>query len=138
MLLLSDDPAEAEKVVRPFVKHWMKLLAQNRLDEACSMIDEPNEYGNEWTPARIRHIVQDTYGPETRFYQFHPEGPVFTDPDELEEQTDKEFMFSDDGSMGFFDYDVPLNHEWSGLTALWVFYRRANGFAAVLHDLHVL
>ena len=36
------------------------------------------------------------------------------------------------------DHDVPLNGQWSDLTAQFEFLRRPGGFAVVLHDLHVL
>ena len=135
MLKLSDSP---EQDILAFVKHWMKLLAEDRLDEACRLLDEPNDYGMVWTPDMIRELVADTFSPDTIFYKFHPEGPIFTDPYELEEQSDREVYRSEDGTTYYFDYDIPLNHEWSDLTAQFEFRKRSNGLAAVLHDLHVM
>ena len=86
----------------------------------------------------IREIVADTYSPETYFYRFHPEGSIFTDPDELPDQDDQDVDFSSDGGMYSFDYDLPLNHERSEFTVQFEFYKRRNGLAVVLHDLHVL
>ena len=54
MLPFSDMP---ESDIRTFVRHWMKLLAQGRLEEACSLLDEPNSYGDSWTPQRITRVV---------------------------------------------------------------------------------
>lgn len=133
--LSSHDPAQS---ILAFVKGWMKLLAEGRFEEACSLIDEPNSYGIVWTPALIQETVNATFGPETRFYQFHPEGPIFTDPFDLEEQREVKVLELGDGSGYAFDYDVPLNGEWSDLTAQFEFLQRSNGYAVVLHDLHVM
>ena len=135
MLKLSDSP---EQDIIAFVKQWMKLLAEDRLDEACRLFDEPNSYGMVWTPDMIREVVTTTFSPDSLFYELHPEGPVFTDPYELEEQRDREVYLSDDGTTYYFDYAIPLNHEWSDLTAQFEFRRRLNGLAVVLHDLHVM
>jgi hypothetical protein len=43
-----------------------------------------------------------------------------------------------DGSGYAVDHAVPLNGEWSDLTAQFEFLEEADGFAVVLHDLHVL
>jgi hypothetical protein len=43
-----------------------------------------------------------------------------------------------DGSGFSLYHAVPLNGEWSDLTAQFEFLRRPNGLAVVLHDLHVL
>ena len=127
-----------EKPIRDFAKVWMKLLSDDRLDEACALLDEPNSYGVSWTPDLIKQTVNETFSPDSRFYVYHSEGPVFTDPHELKEQRDIEVIEFDDGSGYAFDYYVPLNGEWSDLTAQFEFLKRPNGYAVVLHDLHVL
>lgn len=127
-----------EQAILTFVKGWMKLLADGRLEEACALIDEPNSYGIAWTPGMIRDMVNATFSPDTRFHTSHPEGPVFTDPFQLEEQRDVEVIEFDDGSGYAFDYDIPLNGEWRDLTAQFEFRTSPDGHAVVLHDLHVL
>lgn len=102
------------------------------------MIDEPNCYGITWTPERIRQVVEDTFGPGCRFRSQHPEGIRWSDPDELGDGGHPETYPHDDGSGFAFDHDVSLNGEWSDLTAQFKFHRRAQGYAVVLHDLHVL
>ena len=37
-----------------------------------------------------------------------------------------------------YDHDLPLNGQWSDLTAQFEFIKRPNGFAVILHDIHVL
>jgi hypothetical protein len=107
-------------------------------DSACALLDEPNCYAIFWTPDLIRQIVPDTFSPATQFYRYHPEGPVFSDPFELEEQKGLEVIEFEDGSGYAFDYYVPLNGEWSDLTAQFEFRKRDGGYAVILHDLHVL
>jgi hypothetical protein len=116
----------------------MKLLADNRFDEACSLLEHPNRFGVVWTPDLIKETVHDTFSPDTLFYKFYPEGPIFTDPYELEEQRDIEPIEFDDGSGYHFEYDIPLNGKWSDLTAIFEILKTPKGYAVFLDDLHVL
>lgn len=136
--MIDISPQAPSQSIVAFVKGWMKLLAEGRFEEACAMIDQPHGYGITWTPGLIRQTVNATCSPETTFYQFHPEGPIFTNPFELEEQREIKVVKYDDGSGYTFNYDVPLNGQWSDLTARFEFLKRANGYAVVLQDLHVL
>ena len=132
------NPKSPQNDILPFVKNWMRLLAEQRTEDACALIDEPNCYGVTWSSDRIRQIVTETFSPDTRFYLDHPEGPIFSDPFDLEEQRDIEVIELNDGSGYVFDYHLPLNCEWSDLTAQFEFYKRSDGYAIVLHELHVL
>jgi hypothetical protein len=107
----------------------MKLLADNRFDEACSLLEHPNRFGIVWTPNLIKQTFHETFSPDTLFYEYHPEGPIFTDPYELGEQQDIEPIEFDDESGYAFDYELPLNGEWSGLTAQFEILKRPNGYA---------
>jgi hypothetical protein len=132
-------PAQAvEQTLVAFVRQWLKLLSAGSWQEACGMIDEPNCYGITWTPERIQQVVEDTFGPGCRFRSRHPEGILWSDPDELGDGGHPEIYPHDDGSGYAFDHDVPLNGEWGDLTAQFEFHRRPQGYAVVLHDLHVL
>ena len=55
MLPLSADPA---RDFPAFARRWLALLAQDRLDEACSLLDEPSQYGIVWTPETIRRWIE--------------------------------------------------------------------------------
>ena len=136
MLDLSTSPDER---IVTFVKDWLKMLSEGRLEEACDLLDKPDRHGRVWTPKAIKQEVAETFSPDTRFYLFHPEGPIFTDPYELEPQTNRKEIgeFSDKNGY-WFDCDMPLNHEWSDLTAQFEFYKTPDGYASVLADLHVL
>ena len=130
--------------ILPFVKQWLQLLSEGKLTEACALIDEPAYDDVKWTPELILEIVSDTFSPESRFYRLHPEGPMFTSPYDLEEQTwlIRDWLESGLGvenkGVFYFDYNVPLNGAWSDLSALFEFHRRENGCVVVLRDLEVL
>ena len=111
-------------------------MANDKFEDACALLEEPNSYGVMWTPKLIKETLNETFSPDTRFYNYHSEGPIFSDPYKLESQPNQEAMETYDGYA--FDYDVPLNGEWSDLTAQFKFIKRANGYAVVLHDLHVM
>jgi hypothetical protein len=136
---MIDIPSErTQESIRAFVGTWISLLADGRAEAACALIDEPNSYGIVWTPTLINEVINSTFSPETCFYESHPEGPVVTDPSQLNEQKDREVLEFQNGSGYLFDYAIPLNGEWSDLTAQFEFHKRPDGYAVVLHDLHVL
>lgn len=121
-----------------FVRNWVKLVADGRVGDACKQIDEPNCYGIVWTPTLINDLINSTFDTNSRFRISHPDGPVVTNPFQLIEQRDLEVQELENGSGYLFDYDLPLNGEWSDLTAQFEFHKRSGGYAVVLHDLHVL
>jgi hypothetical protein len=135
-VLPNDDP---ERRIREFARQFFRLAAADKLAQACAMLDEPNVYGQTWTPERITAVLRETFSPDTSYYSFHPEGPRFSTPDELVERSQHvSFGAFEDGSGYWYDYAVPLNGEWSDLTAQFIFMRRPEGLAAILHDLHVM
>ena len=113
-----------------YIRRWYRLLAQNRWDEASALIDEPNSYGMVFTPAEIRRVLAANYD--------FTDADTFTDPDVLPKEGRFSICGYADGSGYSVEYDVPLNGEWSDLTAQFELLVRPGGLAVVLHDLHVL
>ncbi len=138
--MIETTQTECHERFMAFVRTWCKLLAQGCWKEACELLDEPNCYGISWTPESIRAFIEeDIYSPDTRFAREHPEGIIYTDPDELEPQQRSELVAFSDHSGYCLDYDLPLNGEWSDITAQFEFLKREhNRYAVILHDLHVL
>lgn len=136
--MLSVSPAEAERALVDWVRGWLDLLAAGRLADACALLDEPNAYGKRWRPADLTELVADTFGPGTRFRARHPEGPVFTPLAAARGDGHATVSAFDDGSGYWVEHDVPLNGEYSDLTAQFEFRWRGGALAAALHDLHVL
>lgn len=102
------------------------------------MIDLPNAWGTTWTPESILKLVAETFSPDTRFGATHPDGPAFTLVDETTRSDHVHLGSYEDGSGFWLDHDVPLNGEWSDLTAQFEFQKQPEGLAVVLIDLHVL
>lgn len=137
MVTVSGPDVEAELLA--WARDWFELLAEGRLAEACARLDEPTSYGMVWTPEAIVGLVRETFGPETRFAAAHPEGPRFTSARAASGRERPSVGAFADGSGFWLDYDVPLNGEFSDLTAQFRFlWRGPRALAARLHDLHVM
>ena len=133
-MIAIDDNAEEQLVA--FARDWFRLLARAEWETALGMIDEPNTHGTRWTREMIIALVEETFGPETRFAaEFGP--PAFSDPDSAKGDPHPNFGRLDAGGF-WLDHAVPLNGSFSDLTAQFEFEPRRDGHAAILHDLHVL
>jgi len=130
----SADPTDA---MLSFVREWFDLLAQGRFEEASVRLDEPNSYGVVWSADRLRMAAEEAFGPGSTFRARHPDGPRYSQPSEAAGSNPAEVTLMDEGRYAL-DHDVPLNGEWSDLTARFFFLRRPDGYAVVLHDMHVL
>ncbi len=129
---------KSEAVLLEWVREWLDLLASGRLADACARLDEPSGAGWRWTPAAITSAVEDTYGPGTRFRSRHPDGPVFTPVATARGSAHAHVGELDDGSGYWVHHDMPLNGEYSDLTAQFEFRWRGDGLSAALYDLHVM
>jgi|GEM_PF-2458975 len=133
MVITADDP-EAQLIA--FARTWFGLLARAEWDAALAMLDEPNSYGIGWTRESITTLLHEAFGSNTRFAMQHG-APWFSDPDLAGGTEHHSFGLLDEGGF-WLDHDVPLNGIFSDLTAQFEFHPRAAGYAAVLHDLHVM
>ena len=102
------------------------------------MIDLPNAWGITWTPELILKLVAETFSPDTQIGAAHPEGLAFTQVDDTTRSDHVHLGSYEDNSGFWLDHDVPLNGEWSDLTAQFEFQKQSEGLAVVLIDLHVL
>jgi hypothetical protein len=133
MIQIGTDP---EGELLAFARLWCALVARGDWDGALGMLDEPNHYGIVWTAERVIALVNETFSEGTLFVkELGP--PVFSAPDTAEGVERHDFGRAYDRSY-WLDYEVPLNGRFSDLTAQFEFLPRADGFAAVLHDLHVM
>jgi len=122
-----------------FTRRWFRLLADGAWAEACGELNEPNSYDIRWGPDDIRYTVDLSFPPGCRFRREHPEGPRFSNPDTATGGDGRPVIVPlADGSGYQLDHDVPLNGEWSDLTARFGFLKRPAGYAVALQDLHVL
>ncbi len=125
MISLSSKPPDT--AFNRFARDWFRLLANEQFAQAVAALDEPTSYGVGWSAESIQHALRD-YSPNA----------VVTDPDVLPPDKYQSLITFSDGRGYAFDCSVPLNGEWSDLTAQFEFLRRPSGFAVVLQNLHVL
>jgi hypothetical protein len=136
--MLIASAGDVDTQLLEWIRDWLDLLAAGRLAEACQRLDEPNSHGVIWTPETIGEALRETFGPGSRFVVAHPEGPRFTSARAATGVERHDGGAFTDGSGFWLDYDVPLNGEFSDLTAQFEFHWRGPGrLAARLHDLHV-
>lgn len=109
-----------------FARRWFAALAEHCDAEAVAMHDEPNSSGIAWTPESIRAVIA------------HYGAREVTSPDTASGEPHSSLVVLTDGSGFSYYHDVPLDGEWSDLTAQFEFLRRESGLAVVLHDLHVM
>jgi hypothetical protein len=135
-LVIPSSPT-AEQDLKEFLFRWLQLLSDGKLQKACSQIDQPGWDGL-WTPEKVMKIVNETFSPESRFYRLHPEGLRFTSPYGLREEKWSTNVYAlDDGGFRI-EQSIPLNGEWSDLSAIFEFRRTPDGYSVVLEDLDVL
>lgn len=109
-----------------FASRWFSALAEHRDPEAVKALNAPNSYGVTWTPSSIRAVIAQ-YGARE-----------VTPPETASGKPRSSIVALADGTGWSFDHNVPLDGEWSDLTAQFEFLRRGNDLEVVLHDLHVL
>lgn len=120
-----------ENIFRDFVRNWIRLLSKGKLEEAIKQIDAPNNYRIKWSAESIKKVLRDYVGKGVTF--------SITDPAEMEgDGRPNLIMFN--GLQGFaFDFDLPINGEWSDLTVQFEFIKKSKGYyAVILQDIHVL
>ena len=137
--MLQKSSVEPFELFHAFVRSWFKLIALGRWNEAFGQIDLPPNFGEAYTPDRFRYEVEkDHFHPGTRFGSKHPEGIIYSDPDTLEGDGRPHLYQRKDRSTYEFDFDLPLNGEWSDLTAGFEFIDAGSVFKVRLDWLHVL
>ena len=139
--MLQIRPGPVAPQIKSHIYQWLRLIASGQWIDALAMLDEPNAYNTTWTEEFIRQLIErDTFGPGTIFRDAHPDGIVYSDPDGVSGEDHFDIgEFNNAHSEGFWaDIDMPLNGEWSDLTAQFILVRRPSGYALVLEDLHVL
>ena len=136
--MISCGPDDAEKVILDWITDWCDLLAEGRIEEACARLDEPDNYGRRWSAGEVSAAVDETFSAETRFRRSHPDGLSFTEPRDSSGNPCANIAELSDGSGYWAEFNLPINGEFSDLTAQFRF-RRARGRLLVsLQELHVL
>jgi hypothetical protein len=136
--VLTTSAHDAETDIRHWLTDWFDLVGSGELAQACGRIDRPAGSGHRWTPKMLRHSIEDTFGPGTRFQREHPEGPVFTPASTARGEAHVSIIPYADGTGYSVNHDVPLNGAFSDLTAQFEFTWDGPALRISLYDLHVM
>jgi len=136
MIVLPKDATDEDiiNVVRDFVN----LLAKERYVEAFEMMYRNSK--DEMSPELIKRLIEG--------YGFDESVKDVFRVTSLEEMKNQEPEFQIDWlesvkgekprEIGIIHYDLPINGEWSDLTAIFDVYELENGIALSLYDIHIL
>ena len=141
MILLPTDASNDE--VLNIIRDWVERLVADDMEAAYAMLhhytDEP------WTSDFLRIWVSN-YGSKTPFADgrtYHitswKNATVSADgPNDHYQDVERWKQSTINGSVGEVHYDLPLNGEWSDLTAIFPLVIRDGYLALQLDDIHVL
>ncbi|WP_290501506.1 hypothetical protein [Alcanivorax sp.] len=127
-----------EKIFEQFVENWFELISEDRWEEAFVLIDLPPSYGEMYTPETFRQEIENDHFCEgTMFRKQHPE-IVYSNPKSIS-GSGSPSVYPLEGTHNYaFEYDVPLNNEFSDLTSGWEFIDAGSFYKVKLDFLHVL
>lgn len=139
MRVLRHDCSDTD--VLDAVAEWAALLAEDDYSAAVEFTHRPHPSGSsgDWTPELLRTVIRN-YGSVDPW----PDGRTFrvTPLDEAtgDRQPDHSVDWWDRGAeiVGSAWFDLPLNGEWSDLTATFEIHRIETGLALVLDQVHVM
>jgi hypothetical protein len=134
MIRFSHDVTDAE--IRDAIRQWIDLLAADRYEDAHEMLFRfPDD---EWTPDTMRTVVRH-YG----FIEPRPDGQTFRVTARAEAVQKRrrgpaeDVEWWEDGG-GVAHFDLPLNGEWSDVTAIIDIVKQGKERVLHLDDIHVL
>lgn len=136
-------PDRTDQAVRSVVERWVGLLVEERFDEAMEMLGPSGT----WTPELLAAVVRNYGSIEPR-----DDGRTFcvTAPTATKEGGDARFDvtwldppltnrldYAPD-LLGHARYDLPLDGQWSDLTATFEIVELPEGAVLALDDVHVM
>ena len=127
---MSDLPT-IDSTLLSLIARWVDLLAHQRYREALALL-APSKH---WTPELLETVISN-YG----FVEPCPDGERFVVTPISEATGDgprAEVTWFDD-HRGYVHYDLPLNGEWSDVTAEFDIVAEGDGFTLALDDIHVM
>lgn len=129
-------------VLRDIVRKWVSLLAENDYDNAALLLASVPGIGVVYDAATIRSAV-GRYSPDYRNaldVERDKFVPVVTAITNIADRTGENMIIYCPGGteLPTIDYDLPLNGEWSDLTAKFRVIRVDDGYCLGLQDIRVL
>jgi hypothetical protein len=143
MKLLPADATDAE--ILAACREWIDLVADGRLADAIEMLHVPDQYdeSRRWTAESLQTYIAN-YGswdawPDDRTWKITAIATARVPADLANSHARADLIRLDaDPRSGSAWLDVPLNGEWSDLTAQFEFEPIGDGTSLSLYDLHVL
>mgnify|MGYP001548795214 CR=1 FL=1 len=136
--MIKKNRNKPEKIFEQFVLDWFELISKGQWNEAFAQLDLPPTYGKKYTPELFRHEIEnDHFCQGTVYRKNHPE-ITYTNPKKMA-GNGRPSLYKIDGTSNFsFEFDVPLNNEFSDLTSGWEFIDSGESYKVRLDFLHVL
>ncbi len=130
------DVDSSDQEIFEFIEEWVNDLVNEDYESAYNRTSHDPYY--EWTPELIKNVICGYGLPEP-----HPSGVVFKvtsiSAAKGENPTkDVDRGAFDDNRVGYVYYDLPLNGEWSDLTASFRLEKREENLVVVLEEIHVM
>ncbi|MCB2408238.1 DUF7668 domain-containing protein [Hymenobacter lucidus] len=130
------DSSKIKHQILLFIREWIALLFEEKFAEACNRIDGSIHPENSvaWTPELLNEVLMD--------YAWHERMPVVTNPAKMDLTDEQVYFYKYDSPAqhGYaVEYDIPLDGEWSDLTAQFSFVENSNNlYTITLEGIHVL
>ena len=136
--MIRKDNQNLEILFEQFVSNWFELIAKGEWEEAFAQIDLPPSYGDKYTAEKFKYEIENDYFCEgTIFRNEHPE-IIYSNPKEINGNSNPN-IYPLEGTANYsFEFDVPLNNEFSDLTSGWEFLEAGEFYKVRLDFLHVL
>jgi hypothetical protein len=143
MRLLS--PAATDAEILDVCREWVDLVAQARFADAIEILHVPARYdaSQRWTPSSLERYVAN-YGSwdppsDGHAWKVTPIATARMAADRpVHSPTPEVYRNDDDPRSGSVDLDLPLDGEWSDLTAQFEFEPVEGGTGLALYDVRVL
>jgi hypothetical protein len=143
MTVLPVDATDAE--ILAVCREWMERVAAGDVEGAIEMLHVPERYdeSQRWTVGSLVRYVGN-YGswdarPDGRTWRITSPATALTPADRRDFRPTAEVVrHPTDPRSGSVDVDLPLDGEWSDLTALLKFEPVEGGIGLSLYDVHVL
>ncbi|GAB3535641.1 hypothetical protein [Photobacterium alginatilyticum] len=136
--MIRKEEKSPDKLFEQFVSIWFELISQGRWDEAFAQLDLPPTYGSCYTPERFRDEIENDHFCEGTIFRKQHLKIVYSNPNEIMGDG-RPSLYPIDGTSDYsFEYDIPLNNEFSDLTSGWEFIDAGEVYKVKLDFLHLL
>ncbi len=130
------DVDSSDSKIIAFIEEWVNDLVNEDYESAYNRTSHDPFY--EWTPELIKEVINGYGHPEP-----HPCGEVYkvtsmsaAKGKNPAKSVDRVTL--DDNCFGYAYYDLPLNGEWSDLTAIFRLEKREASLVVILEQIHVM